>query len=102
LAGSTSGFADGDGTAARFDRLQGIAVDNAGNVYVADAVNDLIRKITPTGTVSTLAGDSKRFGGYEDGPAEDALFKAPAGIAIDASGNIYVGDATNNRIRKIQ
>ncbi len=102
LAGGTSGFADGDGTAARFNRPQGIAVDNAGNVYVADAVNDLIRKITPTGTVSTLAGDSKRFGGYEDGPAEDALFSAPSGIAIDASGNIYVGDAANNRIRKIQ
>jgi sugar lactone lactonase YvrE len=102
LAGSTSGFADGDGITARFNRPTGITVDDAGNVYIAEAENGRIRKITPTGTVSTLAGGSNNFGGYKDGPAEDALFRAPSGIAIDAAGNIYVGDAANNRIRKIQ
>ena len=102
LAGSTSGFADGDGTTARFNKPRGITLDDAGNIYVADSGNNCIRKITPTGTVSTLAGGSNGFGGFEDGPAEDALFRAPSGIAIDASGNIYVGDAANHRIRKIQ
>ena len=80
----------------------GVAVDNAGNIYVADAENDRIRKITPAGSVNTVAGGSNGFGGYQDGPAESALFRAPSGIALDAAGNFYISDRANHRIRKIQ
>jgi len=98
LAGSTSGFADGDGTAAQFSSPRGVAVDDSGNVYVADAGNHRIRKITPTGTVSTLAGSTS---GIAEGTGTAAKFNAPAGVAVDASGNVYVADDENERIRKI-
>ena len=100
LAGSTRGFANGTGTAAQFDGPKGIAVDASGNVYVGDARNHVIRKITPEGVVSTYAGtDGKRD--YRDGIGTAAWFSNPVGIAVDASGNVYVADTDNNRIRKI-
>lgn len=102
LAGTagTSGVDDGIGAAARFDRPQGIATDASGNVYVADYGNHTIRKITPAGLVSTLAGTAGTTG-TTDGNGAAALFNTPYGIATDSVGNVYVADARNNTIRKI-
>jgi sugar lactone lactonase YvrE len=104
LAGNGSiGFSNGPGSTARFNNPTGIAVDAAGNVYVADKANHVIRKITVsadgTTVVSTLAGNGTA--GFKDGPGSTAMFNAPWGVAADASGNVYVADTYNNRIRKI-
>jgi sugar lactone lactonase YvrE len=100
LAGNgTQGFADGMGSEARFYRPRGIAIDNNGNLYVADANNHSIRKITPSGNVTTLAGDGTA--GFADGTGTSAKFNSPKGIDVDKLNNIYVADFGNQRIRKI-
>ena len=99
LAGFNEGFADGDGTAARFDTPSGLALDAAGNLYVADTGNHAIRKITPLGMVSTVAGTG--VAGFRDGDRTQAQFNGPIGVAVDAHGNVYVADTYNDRIRKI-
>ncbi|WP_117614373.1 SMP-30/gluconolactonase/LRE family protein [Chryseobacterium sp. PMSZPI] len=98
LAGSTKGYADGLGTAAKFYYPRHITIDPSGNLYVADESNHRIRKITPQGQVTTLAGSTK---GYADGVGTAAQFNNPNGLAIDPSGNLYVADTYNHRIRKI-
>ena len=99
LAGS-SGSADGTGSAARFNNPSGVAVDGAGNVYVADTLNNTLRKVSASGVVSTLAG-STGTSGSTDGTGTAALFYGPQGLAIDAGGNLYVADTNNHTIRKV-
>ncbi len=99
FAGSTAGYADGTGTAASFRWPQGIAVDPAGNVYVADTSNNRIRKITPQGVVSTLAGSGAAGGADGTGPA--AQFNSPDLLALDPGGNVYVTDYVGRKVRKV-
>jgi len=100
LAGSgSSGSADGTGTLASFNNPYGVAVDLSGNVYVADKGNFLIRKITSGGVVTTLAGSGSS--GSANGTGTAASFNYPFGVAVDGSGNVYVGDYENHLIRKI-
>jgi hypothetical protein len=102
LAGTpgTSGSADGAGADARFSFPRGIAVDSAGNIYVADLGNATIRKVTPSGIVTTLAG-APGVRGSADGSGAAARFNLPSGVAVDGAGNIYVADRVNHTIRKL-
>lgn len=100
LAGSsTAGAADGAGTAATFNHPVGVAVDAAGNLYVADTGNNKIRKITPAGVVTTLAGSGAT--GSTEGAGTAASFNAPTSVSVDSAGNVYVADKGNNKVRQI-
>lgn len=100
LAGSgISGFVNGSATVAQFSYAEGLAADAQGNVYVAEAGNACIRKITPAGVVSTFAGDGTP--GLVNGPAATARFSSTADLAFDPQGNLLVADYGNNCIRKI-
>ncbi|MEI9962999.1 MAG: hypothetical protein WDM76_18345 [Limisphaerales bacterium] len=103
------GIADGTGSNARFNQPYDITIDNAGNLYVADRVNDTIRKITPVVTVkprgtnwvvTTIAGMAG-IAGSTDGANINALFFGPQGITADGASNLYVADAGNHTLRKI-
>lgn len=94
------GSADGTGSAARFDRPRALVLDAGGNLYVADSDNYTIRKITPAGVVTTLAGVAKSMGNA-DGPGNVARFNSPQGIALDAVGNLYVADTNASTVRLI-
>jgi hypothetical protein len=100
LAGAAGSFGsvDGIGSAARFNWPGGLTVDSASNVYVVDSENDTIRKITPTGAVTTMAG-SAGVNGSADGPSFTARFNYPVGIAVDGSGDVYITDSGNSVIR---
>ncbi len=96
----SSGNADGTGNAARFNKPLGTAVDSAGNVYVADTYNNTIRKVTPAGVVTTLAGLAGVWGST-DGTGSAARFNTPTGVAVDSGGNVFVADYGNYTIRKV-
>ncbi len=99
LAG-ISGSADGTGAGASFNQPRGLTVDAAGNVFVADTANSAIRKITPVGVVTTIAGLST-VAGFKDGVGIDAWLNQPRDVKVDALGNLYVADTGNAAIRKI-
>ncbi|MCX7711694.1 MAG: stalk domain-containing protein, partial [Clostridia bacterium] len=102
FAGSgKAGYADGTGIKAQLNSPCGIAIDKADNLYVADSLNHVIRKITPTGVVATFAGKQSTDGGFKDGAFSEALFTEPSGIAVDKSGALYVLDSGNQLVRKI-
>ena len=107
-----TGFEDGDSKTARFNTPQDIAVDSLGNIYVADALNHVIRKITKEGIVSTITKPSERIveytpglpdfaGDFADGAIQDAMFNEPSALLIDQRDNLYVADRGNQRIRYI-
>ena len=102
LAGTANavGWSDGLGANARFFSPSGIALDGAGNVYVADAGNHAIRRVTQAGLVSTVAGLAGRPG-FVDGTGADARFQNPYGLAFDSAGNIIVADTANGALRRI-
>jgi ABC-type branched-subunit amino acid transport system substrate-binding protein len=95
------GHRDGPGPQARFaGTIGGMAIDRQGNIYIPEPLAHRIRRITPDGVVSTLAGNGSP--GYVDGPVATAQFLGPTGLAVDAAGNVYVADAGNNRVRLVQ
>lgn len=102
-------FADGKGAAAKFNEPQGLAIDNEGNLYVADTGNQRIRKVSPDGVVTTLAGSGNVLidrttyveGGYRDGDGKTARFNFPVGLAVGKDKTVYVADSLNHCIRVI-
>jgi sugar lactone lactonase YvrE len=93
------GSKDGIGTKASFYLPEGIVIDSKGNLYITDTYNNMIRKISPDGAVTTLAGKSAK--GSADGKGSAASFNHPDGITVDKNSNVYVADVGNNKIRKI-
>ncbi len=99
----THGFS-GDGgpaTAAQLDDPQKVAVDGAGNLYIADSHNQRIRKVDAAGVISTVAGDGRQSFRGDGGPATAAWLHFPSGVAVDGAGNLYIADSGNHRIRKV-
>lgn len=99
IIGAGAAIINGDAKAATFNQPTDVATDAAGNIFVADAGNNLIREINTAGTVSTFAGTGDK--GNTDGALKTATFSSPLGITIDASGNFFVADSANNVLRKI-
>ena len=99
--GPTPGFVDGLGTAASFAGPWGMAIDGAGNLFVADTFNNALRKITLAGQVTTLAGGGPAAAGFLDATGGAARFSQPDGLSIDAAGNLYVNDNNGSVVRKV-
>ena len=105
-SGDGTGAYSGDGgpaTSARLSTPYGVALDNAGNLYIADYQNNVIRKVDPTGIITTVAGEYSRGGTFygDGGAATSAGLAGPISVAIDSQGNLYIADQGNQRIRKV-
>ena len=104
IAGTGERGFSGDGgpaTEAQLNFPVGVAVDGADNVYIADFGNDRIRKVDATGTITTIAGTGERGYSGDGGPATEAQLNRSRGLAVDGAGNVYIGDTSNHRIRKV-
>ena len=100
--GNASYFGDGGpGDAGSVNQPEGVAVDAAGNVYIADTLDHAVRKVTPDGVINTLAGTGKPGYSGDGGPASKARLSLPRAVAVDANGNVYVADTGNNQVRRI-
>jgi sugar lactone lactonase YvrE len=104
IAGNGSSGYSGDGgpaTSAELSYPCGVALDASGNIYIADAIDNCIRKVDVSGDITTVAGNGTMGCSGDDGPATSAELSAPAGVTVDAAGNLYIADCSNNRIRKV-
>ncbi len=104
IAGTHKAGFSGDGgpaTSATLNQVVGVAVDNAGNVYIADYANNRIRKVTPAGIITTIAGNGKAGFSGDGGPATSASLNNPYGVAVDLKGNVYIADYGNFAVRKV-
>jgi len=104
VVGNGTGGFSGDGglaTSAMIYQPEGVAADRNGNLYIADAGNNRIRKVTPGGVISTFAGNGTAGYSGDGGPAVSAQVSQPEGLVVDAAGNLYIADSENNRIRKV-
>ena len=102
VAGTGAGGFSGDGgpaTSAQLRRPRGVALDGAGNLYIADSENNRIRKVDTSGTITTVAGGGSDLG--DGGPATSAQLRRPIGVAVDGTGNLYIADTDSYRIRKV-
>ncbi|MFE0062741.1 hypothetical protein [Streptomyces sp. NPDC059003] len=91
----------GPGALTRVSNPHGVAVDKKGNLYIADSNNHRVRKVTPNGTITTIAGTGQRGYISDGGPAVATSLNYPLGVAVDDAGNVYIGDAHNHRVRKV-
>ena len=104
VAGDGTASYGGDGgaaTAAQLNSPRDVALDGAGNLYIADRSNNRIRKVNSTGVITTLAGDGTKSYSGDGGAAAAARLSFPSGVAPDSSGNLYIADTSNHRIRKV-
>src|SRR6266446_7058503 len=91
----------GPGTGAQLNNPFGVTVDGAGNLYIADWLNNLVRKVDTSGVITTVAGTGARDNWGDFGAATSAALNGPDSVAVDGAGNIYIADSANNRIRKV-
>src|ERR1039457_3767034 len=102
FAGTTSSIGDGGpSTQARLNGAWGVAVDSAGNQFIGDRLDNRVRRVPPSGTITNVAGTGQTGYSGDNGPGASAVLATPNGVAVDSAGNVYIADAGNNRIRRV-